>query len=820
MISLEKYSGAKKIDDIEVSISYKIIELFSAGLYSSPNKAFEELICNSYDAYADKVSVYVSPDLSAENACIWVCDNGDGLDASELKQLWKIGESTKRTKPEGERLQIGRFGIGKLSTYILTRNLTYITKKGNKYLLVSMDYNMIKGDTEKILLDEVEIPEKDAKALVEQFTIIGGKNMVAFNMFGEESEPSWTMSILTDLKPKATEIQEGRLKWILRCAMPLNPAFQLFYNCEEIKSSKINLPIVKTWVIGQDDETAEALDFATSRYEEEKDEYYVDFQSLKGVRGSFTLYEDSLLGGKSAEQGRSHGIFLSIRGRLINLDDPLLGMEPFSHGPFNHCRIVIDADGLDDNLTSTRESVKESQPLNELKAYIKKKFNNEVRKFYFEQEELKEKRKSVAYRLSQTGYTTTKKPIYNFVKKYFAGEIANPYLITRPNDSSADELLPKYEGEEDSQSIERIEWGVLGAQAPIASLNLKTKTITINSLHPYIANYSDAYKSTLPLESLVLAEVLTEANLYDFGIDESIVRSIMRSRDETLRQLALADRDGLPAAAQLLHDAVANPTGLEDAVYRALLALGFEARKIGGNGEPDGYAEAILGYEADGASRNYSLTFDAKSTKEKRIAAGTAKLSGLVRHKEDYHATYSLEVAIGYAGENDEDSAITKEAKQQKVTVMKVKDLARLLLYAVPKQLGLAKLQDLFKTCYAPADVEKWIDNWIAEETEHGPYYTIVETVYDLQKNDQEAPTIEVVRMKVNEKEAKHYSTSQIKTYVEALKNMIPGQFHFDGRYVFVDCSPDAVKQHIAKAISSDIPVNMRDMYTAMFKDL
>ena len=74
--------------------------------------------------------------------------------------------------------------------------------------------------------------------------------------------------------------------------------------------------------------------------------------------------------------------------------------------------------------------------------------------------------------------------------------------------------------------------------------------------------------------------------------------------------------------------------------------------------------------------------------------------------------------------------------------------------------------------------------------------------------------------LKVNEKEAKHYSTSQIKTYVEALKNMIPGQFHFDGRYVFVDCSPDAVKQHIAKAISSDIPVNMRDMYTAMFKDL
>lgn len=46
------------IDKIDVKISYKIIELFSAGLYSSPNKAFEELICNSYDAFASKVSVY------------------------------------------------------------------------------------------------------------------------------------------------------------------------------------------------------------------------------------------------------------------------------------------------------------------------------------------------------------------------------------------------------------------------------------------------------------------------------------------------------------------------------------------------------------------------------------------------------------------------------------------------------------------------------------------------------------------------------------------------------------------------------------------
>ena len=86
----------EKIDDIEVSISHRIIELFSAGLYSSPNKAFEELVCNSYDAFASKVAVYVPSDSTVEGAYIWVCDNGEGLNPKELKNLWRIGESTKR----------------------------------------------------------------------------------------------------------------------------------------------------------------------------------------------------------------------------------------------------------------------------------------------------------------------------------------------------------------------------------------------------------------------------------------------------------------------------------------------------------------------------------------------------------------------------------------------------------------------------------------------------------------------------------------------------------------------------------------------------
>jgi hypothetical protein len=42
-------SEAEKID---VRLSYRIVRLFSEGLYASPNKAIEEMVTNSFDAGA------------------------------------------------------------------------------------------------------------------------------------------------------------------------------------------------------------------------------------------------------------------------------------------------------------------------------------------------------------------------------------------------------------------------------------------------------------------------------------------------------------------------------------------------------------------------------------------------------------------------------------------------------------------------------------------------------------------------------------------------------------------------------------------------
>lgn len=812
-----------EIDRINVEISYKIIELFSAGLYSSPNKAFEELICNSYDAFATKVSVYISPDLASEDAYIMVVDNGEGISREEFKDLWKIGESSKRKSPERDkrRLQIGQFGIGKLSTYILARRLTHISYKNEKCFMTTMDFGRIDSATTSIELPEIELSIEQAKEIVRHYTYKDATRLISFDLFDDTSIKSWTITLLTDLKPKASEIKIGRLKWILSTALPLNPSsFMLDLNGVSIESSKTKIPVKHEWIIGEDDLTAEELDFCTSGYDKESNKYYVSFESLDRVNGRFVLYEQSLLGGKAEDNGRSHGIFLIIRGRLINLDDPLLGMEAFSHGPFNHCQIIINADGLDSNLTSTREAVKESVPLRQLKEYIKKKFNNELRKYYFEKVEEEEVKKTIGFRVAQTTYTSSQKPIKSFIEKYYDGLIVNPILIQKPIAKTKEELLQIYSDNcEDKflNAIEHVVWSIMDSHGPIASLNLESQTIMINAIHPFVANYSGVYKDNIPLENIVVTEVLTEAFMYEIGIDESIINSIVKRRDEILRQLAFADKEKIPAVTQLLIDSLEDSTGLENAVYRVLLALGFETVQLGGKGKPDGVATAFLGYNADGTPRKYTLTYDAKSTSNKKIQAGTAKLSALKRHQYDYNANYCFEVAVGYEGEDDIDSAISKEAIQQKVTVIKAKDLAQLLWYSIPNQLGLSQLEGLFKECFAPVQVSEWIKAFIGNKPEKVPYYEIIDAVYDLQKNDTEPPTLSVIRIKVNAKLEKNYSTDNIRTYLNAIENIIPGYFHFDGNYSWVEGTPEIVKSRIDTAISKEFPVEIQNIIKAMF---
>lgn len=182
-------TAGSKTSDIHVQISYRIIELFSQGLYRSPHKAIEELVSNSFDAGATKVHVVISPDLVEADATIAVIDNGVGMDEAGLRQHWRIGVSDKRESgkafPRG-RKQIGRFGIGKLATYVLANRLTHVAKCGGKFYATTMDYSEIPPASadgiyaeKPVVLPLRQLTQDEAKAAVTPW--VGRTNLAIGN---------------------------------------------------------------------------------------------------------------------------------------------------------------------------------------------------------------------------------------------------------------------------------------------------------------------------------------------------------------------------------------------------------------------------------------------------------------------------------------------------------------------------------------------------------------------------------------------------------------------------------------------------------------
>ena len=806
-----------KIDNIPVTISYRIIELFSAGLYSSPNKAFEELVTNSYDANATNVSVYVPVDKAMEGALMWVCDNGASMDKDELKLFWKIGESQKKDIVDAERMPIGKFGIGKLSTYILANKLTVICKaKDGHYYAVLMNYNDIKSSTEHLSLDEKELSEEETRQILTPLTKKNGQNMLSFDLWGDRAETTWTMVIMSDLKPKAQEIKEGRLKWILSTALPLNPSFILHYNGSLLESSKAGIEPWKTWVFGDEN------DMVVKKYDDyssysKNDIFFVDLPNLKGISGHIDLYRDSLLSGKSEQTGRSNGIFLTVRKRLINIDDPLLGMEALTHGVFNRIRIMVEADGLNDYLTSTRESIKASDALEDLRIYIKRKFS-EVRDWYFKEVEEETKKNLASYKIAYAPYSLSRQPIAMVAKKYCNGELGDLYLTEMPQLKSEQEkqnFLLELDSRLSSKEgiINKVEWCTLTPQEPLAKLELASGFARINLMHPFFANFIDEVKSLLPFQLIALTEILTECILLENGVGQDEVRGIMQNRDLLFRELTYSDKPNAPLVAQLLSDTISNSSGLESSVYNAFNSLGFETTPIGGNGKPDGLAVAYIGPK--GSADNYSITYDAKSTAKDKIKAVTAHVSGVLRHKTDYNANYACVVAVDFEGAEDDNSAVNKEAKQNKINLLRVRDLARLVLLSSPKQVGLNELKDLFENCHTVSETSAWIDTIQTKEVSIGPIKELLTSAYNMNKEDTEPASIQALRYYAPE--LKNFSVEDLKTLIQSIERLVPNYVHLTGDVLSLNTTPEIIMETLNKAYTSNVPTEFMQMYLDSF---
>ncbi len=808
--------GTKEAE-ISVSISYRIIELFSAGLYTSPNKALEELVANSYDAMANNVHLILPTNMEEQNAVIWVIDDGIGMSTDGFSDLWRIASSKKRQpgKESKERPPIGKFGIGKLATYVLANELTYICKYQGAYRAVTMDYSSIdpSGEIEtKVEKLPVRIlSEAEAMSLLDEVRHRNDDGTSAISLFGTDSPASWTVVAMANLKGLSDKLSLGRLRWILSTALPLSPQFNLFLNGSKISSSREKLQPLQSWQIGNQDKVAErqALEVVTNPIG-------VTIDGIEGVvHGSAAIFADSFSGDKADKMGRSHGIFVIVRGRLVNIDDALFGVEPLSHGAFNRFRMEIHADGLDTLLRSTREAVLESEGVKRLQKYISAKFY-EARQWYDTWLARTQYEALMSTRINATSQSLSRTPLMRAIMGVLDGSLDELALTRVPrnlDELAKKDLIARLENDLISQEglIKEVKFEPLGMNVGLAIFDVMSGCVRVNLLHPFYANYIEHYQNSEPFELLAVAEVLTEAYLIEEGIKPDTIRIILNRRDRFLRELVHSRQMAAPAVASYLHSMVADATGLEKALAAGLTSLGFEVSPIGGNNEPDGTAYARMGVRnSDSGERaDYLITYDTKSTGAERIKAHTVGSGTIFRHREKYKAQYSLVVAKDFAG--GDEGAATIEAKQQQITLMTIEDFARLVLVAATRQLGFTKLRGLFENCRASSDARLWIDKVLEEEVPAGPLPEILDAVWELQRSSPDPVKFAAVGVQLNSRPNTEYKyrEKEIMEWLTSLRRLAGGYVSIHNDVVTLEVAPERILQEVRKT-SKQLPEQFR----------
>lgn len=826
-------------DKINVSISLQIIGLFSEGLYSSPNKAVEELVSNAFDADATKVHVAVSHDRGAADATIAVIDNGTGMGADGLKIHWVVGDSQKakqRTTAKGRR-SIGKFGIGKLAAYVLGYRLTHLTKHEGNYFSTTMDFKTIpktadvekvddrSGETPGVQLDLRQLSEDEARVALARW-VDGDKDRSGIELFGAAAEKSWTVAVISELKPMASDLQLGRLRWVLSTALPLRDDFSLYLNEKPVPSSKVDEPRIGEWTLGRD--ITELPRPADNEYQAEEDPRYgleeflhwtlVD--SLLGpISGYVEVFSDPIIGNKSDVVGRSNGFFVYVHGRLINPEDAGFGIDRnvLRHGTFSRLRVVVHMDRLDGELRSSRENLRNGPILTRAQEILQALFNF-ARKQFDRHESSQPNERRAAQRLSESPASLTERPVLRMAIDAFEGTYASRHLnISRQADfETSDALLQTvHERIESGKGLfEDVAFASVGANRPVAQYDPSTGALVINLDHQFVAHFSDEFgdsRKNLPLQLFAVSEVILEAQLHDAGIDNETLQNVLDARDELLRNLAKGSgiRNSLTVAQNLLAS-TGSKAGLESALVDAFDQLGFNAVPRGGKGRTDGVASANLPAGPDGRERAYRVTLEAKSKEDvgAKVTKSGVEVATIARHRKDEGADHSIVVGQEFAtGPKDTGALVTeidndRESNEGKtITLMRARDLARLVRVAPIQRLNLEQLRSLFQA-RSPDEAAAWVTSIEAMPKVSAPYKQILESVWEIQEQERDSTvSFGFLRATLKLTKGLAISESDLRTDCLALSRMADNQFYcFDDR-VELKIKPGTVLELVADYI-------------------
>ena len=782
----------QEVEKIPVPINYDIIRLFSEGLYRSPHKAIEELVSNGYDAGAKCVHVLL-PDQPEDDtdaiAPLWVIDDGHGMDAAGFRQLWRVADSNKTEPLPNPRPPIGQFGIGKLAAYVLAWKLTHLSCTDGKMLLTTMNFHDVTGrqndDVDPVRISLRELDEQTAQAHLAE---IRHRNPGAWTIMFDENEraSSWTAAALSDFRDLYKQLSTGRLEWVLSTGLPLHTDFSISLNGRHVTSSKERLKEIK------------------------KIDIHENLPEIGEITGTARIHERQLTTGKSEQLGRSNGFFIRVRGRVINLEDELFGVQQPNHAAWSRFVLEVDVDGLREHLLSSREGVRDSAAIQEFRKYLLGVFN-QCRSAYDEWNRKTNEQLDIATLLTDSPSVHVTEPLFRGVRNTVEAGSESFYIEAPQGVGEAEraEWLETYESEASERPFESTEFVKQGPNAPALRYDPVKRSLVVNSDHPFVDKLTGGDKHRNPAKLFASSEVLLEGQLQDQAIDRAAIADFLRDRDRVLR-LTAGDAPATAAEVlRLLEIANQNQDALERATGAVFQVLGFEYERKGGNVPgPDGVLHARLGRHGD-TPADYKLVYDAKQTSHPSVPADKVNLGSLEDFRKCEQADFGFFVAIAYHAEMDEAGKLNRQIGDRgdgRLTLLKVEHLNRLIRLHYRHGLTLTKLRSLFENAHKIREVGEWIDSLETRLSEQGevPLSVLLEGLEREKEDPKATPNVIAVRAKLVA--LQNFEPERLVARLKALESIV------GARWIEVE-SFGAVRMHqTAKQLLAQLDRNVRDL--------
>lgn len=795
----------EKVDKVTLQVDYQIIEHFSQNLYGSPNKAIEELVANSFDAFATHVRVFTIGPHTSTRILVW--DNGESMDIEGLKRLWWIAKSPKsngnrESQKDGRtRKIIGKFGIGKFASYSVGNVISHLCRHKDDFYLVCVDYGDMRGNGQKKMSTDnpidapiLRLSRNEALDLVKE---LFDKEPDALEEVFEGA--SWTLAIIEALKIDG--LPGGRLSWVIGNGMPLRPDFRVDVN-EEHVVSKLDKRADVNWDFGSN----EIKDAIRGRWEESSAAVqptfssetgldpanpsqatpYVKLDGLGKVWGTIRLFDETLVKYRAHDHGRSHGFFLFVRGRLINPDDEKLFHPDPSFQTFFPSQFIINADNLDGDLLADRQRLREGEPANQLRLL---------------QEALgRAARIMVAKRDEEQADEQSSASILPVASRAFYRDPLNALILDEPLDEQC---------AFDPSNV-NIERRSLGSDRPISEFTLERGAFVVNASHPYYevlqsrTGRSRAAREFLrTFDIFAVSERLLEGHLIDLGIDRFMVDEVMRWRDGLFRRLAASYEETPELIQEMFRASYIGGRSFEVALEQVFEDMGFATRHDGGSGKEDVRVLATVGRES------YSFTLEAKGSKH-AVGNRDAAVGAAANHRESAQADHAIIIAREFSGfgegGGDESAALFKECKSTGgVSLMELDAVDKLYRAIVKYSYPLPLLKGVFLSLDTPASKLSRIEALVQPE-QGFDYQRLLEDIWRRQGGEAQGDSVPYLAVYQQGGWKEEMAFEEFQCRLAALDTLASGRLRMNKNYreIYLRQSPELILDQIGRSLHGE----------------